>query len=264
MYLFFDRNGTLKEQITVSPIRVGDSNVDKVYVYWDSEIEPSGINYRYKKPNDEYTLSLTSDTTIETTIPYDQDRDLKFFKYGQTYKFYVCDIPDDIYEVLPGMQTYTCLFSCWFIYGDKIKTMGLVAFGVEPSTQSVAIDQNINIAQWNELIKIYNNLKPVEIDSGVSSVSGSFDFTINVNDYKGLYVFSYFNNVVFIPIYNEIANNDYILVSGIVQSERHGEEPVTRILQVTRKNNVLSISSYDENYGFVDDIDGVLQRIVIY
>jgi len=159
MYLFFDENGTLKEQITVSPPRYGDENVNAIYVYWDNEVTETitkdNVYCRYKKPNGEYTINnLTADDVVNATIPYDQNRDLKFFHYNQTYRFYVFNIPTDIFVELEDVDVYSVLFSCWFIYDGEQKTMGLSAFAVEPSTQSVAVDKNINIAQWNELIKM--------------------------------------------------------------------------------------------------------------
>lgn len=159
MYLFFDRNGTLKEQITVSPPRYGDENVNAIHVYWDNEVTESitknSVYCRYKKPNGSYTLNLLADDVVNESVPYDPNRDLKFFNYNQNYRFYVFNIPSDIFAELENVDVYTVLFSCWFIYNtNQQKTMGLVAFAVEPSTQSVALDQNINIAQWNALINM--------------------------------------------------------------------------------------------------------------
>lgn len=159
MYLFFDRNGTLKEQITVSPPRYGDENVNAIHVYWDNEVTQSiskdSVYCRYKKPDGNYTLNLVADDVVNESVPYDPNRDLKFFNYNQNYRFYVFNIPSDIFVELENVDVYTVLFSCWFIYNtNQQKTMGLVAFAVEPSTQSVAVDQNINIAQWNALINM--------------------------------------------------------------------------------------------------------------
>lgn len=186
MYLFFDRNGTLKEQIT-SPARVGDSNVNSIYVYWDNEIienlDVSDTYCRYKKPNGEYSLNLQADYKTVATIPYNQDRDLKFFKYFKDYTFFVFNIPDDVFTPLENMNVYSVLFSCWFINDDTIKTMGLVAFGVEPSTQSVSQDENINIAQWNELIKLianneYENINVLTITFKNSSTLSSTGLSV--------------------------------------------------------------------------------------
>ena len=177
MYLYFDRTGTLKEQITV-PARVGNSGINKIYVYWDSDYAFTSADNdttteawcRYKKADDTYTVNLWNDAVVKATIPYDQNRDLKFFKYGQTYKFYVFNIPDEVLTTFNQEKVQSVLFSCWFEINGSVEheedgdivTMSLVAFAVEPSTQSVAEDQNINIAQWNALVKM---------------LSGTTDFT---------------------------------------------------------------------------------------
>lgn len=199
MYLFFDTNGILKEQITVSPPVVGNSGVDKIYVYWDG-VESRNITgcwgkYRLADTN-EYTDYLYYDEISNSQIPYDQDRDLKFFHYNQTYKFYVFNIPDIVLSPTGDLDVYSVAFSCWFeidgteedtpvMEDDKLKAMSLVAFAVNPSTASVAQDNNINIAQWNQLVKMINNIADFDVNDVVTlstnqDIEGNKNFTGDV------------------------------------------------------------------------------------
>ena len=199
MYLFFDVNGTLKEQITISPPIVGNSGVDKIYVYWE-DVENKNITgawCKYKKADGTYTQDYFYFDNIEiTTIPYDQNRDLKFFKYNQNYKFYVFNVPDVVLSPTEDLETYSVLFSCWFevdgteestpvMEEDKIKAMSLVAFGVDPSTATISQDFNINIAQWNELVKMITSIGDFDVDDVVTlstnqDIDGNKNFTGDV------------------------------------------------------------------------------------
>jgi len=201
MYLFFDKDGILKEQITTTPVRYGDSEgVNKIYVYWDDN--PSAITNSWcilRKPNGDNTLPISYTMTTgnnddeDSYVPYNPERDLKFFKYNTPYKFLVFDIPEDVFDEVSGIEIYSVLGSVYIVVNDNIKAMGLFAFAVEPSTLSVAADQNINIAQWNELVNMitgnpdYNNLNVQTITfkaSGSASSSG-LSMVDNVIYWKG-------------------------------------------------------------------------------
>lgn len=162
MYLYFDRNGTLKEQITVSPPRVGDINVNKIYVFWEDHSPVNGYCV-FRKPDGTNTTSIPVVEFVNEIIPYDQERDLYFFHYNTTYRFAVFEMPSDADSgnnifIPSGTNINSVLFSCWLVYNDdneqKTKGMGLVAFAIEPTTLSVEHDQNINVAQWNELVNL--------------------------------------------------------------------------------------------------------------
>ena len=198
MYLFYDENGILKEQITTSPVRYGDSDdVNKIYVYWDKTTTITAASCILRKPNGDNTLpiSYTSDTS---EIPYDQERDLKFFKYNTPYDFLVFDIPTDVFSEVQGVEIYSVLGSVYITYNDGgenegPKAMGIFAFAVEPSTLSVAADQNINVAQWNELVNMlggnpdYNDIsvKTIVFKGSSSASSGGLSMVDNVIYWKG-------------------------------------------------------------------------------
>ena len=161
MYLYFDTQGNLKEQINDQALRQGNSNINKLYVYWEKSEDNeniTGLWARFKADSETIVPSsttwITSNTYVEQTIPYDKKRDLKFFNYFKTYKFYVIDIPDAVLG-----ESGAWLGTLQFVETNSITTLGQLAFYVSASNASVEADENINIAQWNYLIKYVSALE---------------------------------------------------------------------------------------------------------
>lgn len=176
MYLYFDSNGTLKEQINDVALRQGNANINKLYVYWEKSVNNqsiTGLWARYKADDGSYYPSSSTyqetNTTINAQIPYDKNRDLKYFNYWTTYKFYVIDIP----ELVLGVSG-AWLGSLWFVENDSITTLSEIAFYVESSTLSVKADENINVAQWNELMLLVSSFKAQQ-DENTSAIAGKQD-----------------------------------------------------------------------------------------
>ncbi len=189
MYLYFDTQGNLKEQINDQALRQGNSNINKLYVYWEKSEDNeniTGLWARFKADSETIVPSsttwITSNTYVEQTIPYDKSRDLKFFNYFKTYKFYVIDIPDAVLG-----ESGAWLGTLQFVETNSITTLGQLAFYVSASNASVEADENINIAQWNYLIKYVSALE--EEYSGLiteSELKNAIDNAMaNVYKYEG-------------------------------------------------------------------------------
>lgn len=160
MYLYFDKTGNLKEQINDEALRQGNSNINKLYVFWEKAVDNVNITAlwaRFKSDESTYypssTTWMVSTTTTTETIPYDKNRDLKFFNYFTEYKFYVVTLPDEVLGV-----SGSWLGTLQFVETNAITTLGQLAFYVSESNSSVEADENINIAQWNYLIKMVSDL----------------------------------------------------------------------------------------------------------
>lgn len=156
MYLYFDTQGNLKEQINDQALRQGNSNINKLYVYWEKSEDNeniTGLWARFKADDGTYNPSsstwIQTNTYVEETIPYDKNRDLKFFNYFKEYKFYTITIPDAVLG-----QSGAWLGTLQFVETNSITTLGQLAFYVSESNSSVEADENINIAQWNYLIAL--------------------------------------------------------------------------------------------------------------
>ena len=156
MYLYFDRYGTLKEQITFNPARVGNSNVNKIFVYWEGVEEfpdwaqELALQTRYLlQDNTQYPSATTFGFSAQpetTELPFDKNQDLKYFKYYKEYKFLTIDIPDEVLSYNGAVKSYI-----WVLNADKKRILGLgvFAFMVDGNIGEVKQDETITIAQWN-------------------------------------------------------------------------------------------------------------------
>ena len=156
MYLYFDRYGTLKEQITFNPARVGNSNVNKIFVYWEGVEEFTdwaqelALQTRYLlQDNTQYPSATTFGFSAQpetAELPFDKNQDLKYFKYYKEYKFLTIDIPDEVLSYNGAVKSYI-----WVLNADKKRILGLgvFAFMVDGNIGEVKQDETITIAQWN-------------------------------------------------------------------------------------------------------------------
>lgn len=98
MYVYFDKKGALREIINDEALRQGNYGVNKIYVYYDNGIDGktsknySSIDVAYVLSSGASVSTQNYSTFEETMIPFDQKRDLRFFRYGQTYRFCVVNM----------------------------------------------------------------------------------------------------------------------------------------------------------------------------
>jgi len=195
MYLYYDRNGTLKEQINDDVLRGGNENINKIYVYWEDVGTTNwSIWARYVSESKVYYPSSstyqTSSTSETKTIPYSSKRDLKFFKYYTNYKFYVLDIPSNVLGWGSGSSSHyengvSAMCSLWFSDGTNIYTMSNISFNIERTTLSVAEDENINVAQWNMLLNLFSGIKKLyKHKLTITCVKDVSTYTINYDAYS--------------------------------------------------------------------------------
>lgn len=156
MYLYYDRYGTLKEQITFNPARVGNSNVNKIFVYWEGVEEfpdwaqELALQTRYLlQDNTQYPSATTFGFSAQpetAELPFDKNQDLKYFKYYKEYKFLTINIPDEVLSYNGAVKSYI-----WVLNSDKKRILGLgvFAFMVDGDINEVIPDENISLAQWN-------------------------------------------------------------------------------------------------------------------
>ena len=52
MYLYFDKNGVLKEIVNDEAIRQGSANYNKIYMYFENEAAFDGLNLTFVLSND--------------------------------------------------------------------------------------------------------------------------------------------------------------------------------------------------------------------
>lgn len=148
MYIYLDSNAVVKEIINDGTIRQGNTQ-NKVYVYFDSEITIKGCSLALRKNNQGYVIPCSTfdgSLTTSITIPYNKNRDLKYFKEEYPYQMYEFILDADFLA-----NAGTCDAVVQFVLADNdiLFTSGVIAFIV--ADNNLSIDVDITLAQLNAL-----------------------------------------------------------------------------------------------------------------
>ena len=163
MYLYFDNNGILKEIVDDVATRKGNNEVNRLYIYVDG-ITPKTEWITYQTSDGEQSNETLIETTITKTIPYDRNRDLKYFKNFQEYLFYVATIPSSVLAV-SGLTKASVRVA---LQDDSLMTLGLIIFTIEDSV--VLQDSFITESQYQYLLNIISNFEELD-NTGVIGIS---------------------------------------------------------------------------------------------
>lgn len=182
MYLYFDSKGTLLETINDEALRQYNVGVNTVNVFIedasrpDSGLLPSNLStlrYWFKLADgeiiqQEYIATRNENVQIKN-IPFDRNRDLKYFKYGKPYEFFVIEVPcGRISEAASKDKNVVNFVS----EGDVFKRGGLVLMTIQAgydaekwlSLERVAFtvedavllpDEAVNSSEFNWLLQKY-------------------------------------------------------------------------------------------------------------
>lgn len=163
MYLYFDNNGILKEIVDDVATRKGNNEVNRLYIYVDG-ITPKTEWITYQTSDGVQSNETLIETTITKTIPYDRNRDLKYFKNFQEYLFYVATIPSSVLTV-SGLTKASVRVA---LQDDSLMTLGLIIFTIEESV--VLQDSFITESQYQYLLNIISNFEELN-NTGVIGIS---------------------------------------------------------------------------------------------
>lgn len=163
MYLYFDNNGILKEIVDDVATRKGNNEVNKIYIYVDG-LTPKTEWITYQTSDGKQSNETLIETTITKTIPYDRNRDLKYFKNFQEYLFYVATIPSSVLTV-SGLTKASVRVA---LQDDSLMTLGLIIFTIEDSV--VLQDSFITESQYQYLLNIISNFEELN-NTGVIGIS---------------------------------------------------------------------------------------------
>lgn len=163
MYLYFDNNGILKEIVDDVATRKGNNEVNKIYIYVDG-LTPKTEWITYQTSDGKQSNETVIETTITKTIPYDRNRDLKYFKNFQEYSFYVATIPSSVLTV-SGLTKASVRVA---LQDDSLMTLGLIIFTIEDSV--VLQDSFITESQYQYLLNIISNFEELN-NTGVIGIS---------------------------------------------------------------------------------------------
>ena len=156
-YIYFDINGRLREYVT-TPKRKGSENVDTLFVYWEGNdgtvVLPSQCFIEYGHESI-HAGPLTANKISRTIIPFQRERDLRFFQYGKTYQFMCFDLPT-------AVSSTSGFWHCSVSIHDRlsnnvVQVLGDITFEIEES--SIVPSGNLDLSQYNYIL---DNIKDIE------------------------------------------------------------------------------------------------------
>ena len=189
MYLYFDKNGALKEIINDSSIRKGNNNANKVYVYLEDNPPLDFMTAIVKMPNGKLTneIYFSDEDIVEEAIPYNPKADYKYFKDFVKYKFYVLNLAFAL------NQSGLYLMTIRAFIDDSIFAKGEITFNAEPNI--INVDNGITQSQYDYLVKIVKTgiyFIPEVSEEGVLSWTNTGDLPnpdpVNVKGPRGISV----------------------------------------------------------------------------
>lgn len=173
MYIYLDKQGIVKEIINDEALRQSASNVNEIYVYYDGlqEADIGSVLATYGLPDGTITDEMEVATrTEESEIPYDAERDLKYFQYYKAYPFYHFAIAD---LALSQEGVVRLMIRLAQKDGEYIKVAGLICFDVEG--ELVKEDHGVSLAQYNYLVKAWYETKECLPLDGSKAMQGNID-----------------------------------------------------------------------------------------
>lgn len=160
MYIYFDKNGTIKEVINDESIRRGSNDYNKIYCYLEGNPVIDDIWYLQKNPDGTLTNEVSFvDNIVTKTIPYDSKRDMKYFQDFEEYKFYVFTLSSS-YLSQNGLVVATIRVA----ENNTLWALGELTFNVQANI--VNSDNDITQSQYDYLLlTISSYYSKSEIDS---------------------------------------------------------------------------------------------------
>lgn len=149
MYIYFDRNGTIKEVINDESIRRGSSDYNKIYCYLEGNHNIDDIWYLQKNPDGTLTNQVSFvDNIVTKSIPYDSHRDMKYFQDFEEYQFYVFTLSSS-YLSQNGLVVATIRVA----ENNTLWALGELTFNVQANI--VNSDNDITQSQYDYLLLSY-------------------------------------------------------------------------------------------------------------
>jgi len=230
MYVYYDRAGNLKEIIN-EPVRSGDLYSKDILVYWDNHPSVNTFNAKVRTSDGTVeNVELIPSQEVTLTIPYNQDRDLKFFKYNTPYSFFKYTPA----TTFPSGQTEVAFY---FQYGgelsDEVLTnyrvvvLQILPFYVE-ETNDLTLGDNINQTQWSCLLNSLkmNNVRAYEdVPSSVELDNlGANSLIFNYGDNC---VYKVILDPTYTPVSTDIEVDPYVLQLVAIMTPVSSEHPIS-------------------------------------
>ena len=205
MYVYFDTNGIVKELVNYEYLRVGNDNVNDLYLYFEGDRTISQIVVKIKQNNANETvithiLDLASALKTNIEIPYNENREMKYFKYYTPYNFYKYAFDSTDLEYSGVLEVSVIAY-----FSNGNTAMGKLVLNVENSL--VEVNTSITRAEYEGLLRDVRDmtLSYVPINSilgenveSVYAFAGVFYKKVwNVDAYDVLDFYSHYNRFVY-------------------------------------------------------------------
>lgn len=255
MYLYFDNKGTLLETINDEALRQYNKGVNTVNVFIeDAENPDSGmipwnivaLKYWFQLVDGDVLqkvdYELKRDKTTLKSVPFDRNRDLKYFQYGKVYEFFVIEVPcGEISELSKSDNTIEFVTDndvfrrgglvLMTMQAGKIETKGdttisrwlsleRVSFTVEDAV--LLPDSAVNSSEFNWLLQQYiigDYLRPQLVYGAIDKIQDGHTFNTEGDNQVINLPLSNFNRAPiigdkFLYIYNQ---SSFSIGSGLTQ-----------------------------------------------
>jgi len=163
MYLYFNDRGELKEIVNDKALRQGSQDYNYIYVFVEGvNLHTKDISFRYQLESaidENFVLPEAwlepEDIVDNIEIPYDEKRDLKYFKYYTPYTFARIPTSFDVGGVLYSVLSKAgSVYLTVYLNSDDVNALGLITFNVEKSANGsleIQSEEYISLAQFNYL-----------------------------------------------------------------------------------------------------------------
>lgn len=154
MYLYFDSKGVLREIVNIDNVRLGSTDYNTINVYVENSEKAPNCNVWciIKRPDSTLTNEmLMSRASKPMAIPYDKNRDLKYFQDYKEYQFFTKTLSS---EDINQNGLYSMTFRIMLGLGNYLNAQGMLTFNVQNNV--IKKDHLITQSQYDYLIKLFN------------------------------------------------------------------------------------------------------------
>lgn len=147
IFVYFDKNGIVKETINNNSTRVGNSNSDRIYCYFEGEMNFDDVRITLKRPDDTLSneISIANERELRT-IPYEKNKDYKYFEDYKKYNFYYYEMTSD-----DTKSNGLCSATIRAVFEERIYAQGLLTFNIQQNV--IKEDHFLTISQYDQFVK---------------------------------------------------------------------------------------------------------------
>lgn len=153
MYIYFDKQGVIKEIINDGYLRQGSDGADVLYFYFENDEMYDSVWLTIKRADGVLSEEKHLSEIVNKEIPYNKNRDLKYFKDYKEYKFYYYKLTSE--DLVASGLAYASVRAVDTI-SHTTTAKGKITFNVEENV--IKEDHEIKQSQYDYLIQKFSEL----------------------------------------------------------------------------------------------------------